>query len=103
MNDLTIHNRSGASIELTFEGRRGTYGFAAMSPERLRANADTSEQRANDELRRVRMLRAVANVLEAEEAARKAEASEQRRRRSAATRAHNADPFGFKALEAQAR
>lgn len=94
--NITIHQSWGSSWDVTFEGQRAQIsGTHLVTPEGMRMRADANEQHAQEELYRARRLRALAAVVEqqqTEEAARKAQ---QRKERSARTRAHKRDPFGF--------
>jgi hypothetical protein len=56
------------------------------------------EQAAVETVYRARRLRALATHVAAQRAAEASQARAQRNARAAATRAHNRDPYGFKAL-----
>lgn len=72
-------------------------GHHTDTPEHLRELADKEIARAEDILRRAAITLAIAEVREVEIARHEHEKAEQRKARAAATRAKNADPFGFKA------
>jgi TPP-dependent pyruvate/acetoin dehydrogenase alpha subunit len=71
--------------------------WLADTPAALRESAQKQKDRAMDTLRRAEEALAEADRWEAENAERAEAARLQRNARAAATRARNADPFGFKA------
>ena len=80
------------------DGRTSVVGFNTTDPDTLRARAVELEQRAARLLRAATDARTIADLEEQRRAQQEAEAAEQRNKRSAATRARNADPFGFNAF-----
>lgn len=93
-DDLTI-GRDRLGLVVTFEGRRSWPVSLDHDPANLRASAERLEAEAADRLYRARRARALADHFEIEQAQQAQAARRQRRERAAATRAHNADPFGF--------
>lgn len=95
---ITVEH-TGRGLEVTFEGRLAIMGGTDLaSPEAMLEAAQQLEQRATDAVYRARRLRALAAHVAAQRAAEAERAEAQRNARAAATRAHNRDPFGFKAL-----
>ena len=76
-------------------GQTSNVGFNTTDPATLRARADDLQERAARLLRAAADARAIADLEEVKRAQQAAEAAEQRNSRAAATRARNADPFGY--------
>lgn len=96
---VEIHSIKGTKVTFTQDGRPNSWdgSTAQASAEDLRKVATSHRERAADCLRRAEVMEAVAEVKENKAQEHAEAASKQRRERAAATRAHNADPFGFKA------
>lgn len=96
---ISIEHTGSDSFTIVREGgQTSLVGFNTTDPTTLRARADELQQRAARLLRAAADARAIADLEETRRAQQEAAASEQRNRRAAATRARNADPFGFNAF-----
>lgn len=93
--DVTI-GRDSRGPFVVFEGKTTWIGSVPKADD-LREQIESEEQRQMEAARRLRRDRAMLALLEANEAEADRLRREQRNERAAATRAHNADPFGFKA------
>ena len=76
-------------------GQTSNVEFNTTDPATLRSRADDLQERATRLLRAAADARAIADLEEVKRAQQAAEAAEQRNSRAAATRARNADPFGY--------
>lgn len=92
------HTGSDSYTIVRENGQTSLVGFNTTEPDALRARADELQERAARLLRAAADARAIADLEEVKRAQRAAEAAEQRNSRAAATRARNADPFGFNAF-----
>lgn len=98
-SNLTSFKRlSSERFEATFEGRYSTVGYRSANPTLLRELAANELRRAEDIAHRARLALAIADAVETEQSLAADMTAKQRRERSAATRAHNADPYGYDAL-----
>lgn len=77
------------------EGRKAWRSIGTADD--LRAEAIRYQQDAAEAAYRARRAAALASIATTKEAERKTAASTKRKRKAAATRAHNANPFGFPA------
>lgn len=95
---MTIR-REGSTL-FSIEREKGTalVDFNTDDPATLRERALEMRERAAHLLRLAGDAEAIADLEERVATERAAVAAEQRKTRAAATRARNADPFGFKAL-----
>lgn len=102
---MTIEILGIRGNELTFlrDGKRTTWtgSTATAKSGELRTEAAKMVERAEDLVLRAAVLRAAANFKDVQEVEAKAAANKQRNERAAATRARNADPFGFDAILAR--
>jgi len=98
---VTVESHMGNRTRWIQDGQpRETHGNAGDGLlEDLRAHVRREEVRIQEAIVRLARSEALLEWREREEAITKEMASIQRRTRSAATRAHNRDPFGFRAAE----
>lgn len=75
-------------------------GVDSRSPEEIREKAAKDLEDLKRNLRRIALALDIADCKEFGQAVAEQEAKEQRRSKAAATRAHNADPWGHKARAA---
>lgn len=99
--DLEIGAYEVGGLRVTFEGRTAWLGVMSGDPADMRDSAARLEAEAEDRLYRARRWRALADHYEAYRAEEKARRAAQRNARAAATRARNADPFGFGATSGE--
>lgn len=95
------HTGSDSYTIVRENGQTSLVGFNTTDPTTLRARADELQERAARLLRAAADARAIADLEEVKRAQHAAEAATQRNSRAAATRARNADPFGFNAFMAR--
>lgn len=98
MAEVMIGKHRAGGTEIVFEGRTMlTFDPNTQSLEDLEANAIALAERAAQAAYRARRAAAIVRLIKKQ----RAEEAEQKRlsrnAKAAATRAHNADPFGFKA------
>jgi len=96
-----ILNHTSNTVEFEVDGKRNKWvasSAAGSSAEDLRTLAHSNIDRAHDLLRRAAVQLALAEIKKAEAVEHAEAAAKQRRERAAATRAKNADPFGYNAI-----
>jgi len=99
---VEITKLTGTRVEFIQDGKANSWSgqTAGAAAADLRGMATLMTKRANELLDRAEVMNAVAEVKERQDTVNRSNAKTQRRERSAATRARNADPFGFEALRA---
>jgi hypothetical protein len=100
MSAPITYGQTSRGFEVTFEGR--TIITSRPTVAELRESIAQRAQRIEEETRRLRMLTALADAMEADQAVDAERKRTERNAKASATRARNADPFGFAAMEAQA-
>jgi hypothetical protein len=100
MNNLVIHGHNGGTVDFTLNGKR-TIGSIGTDLDKMRETIVSERKRALETLARMDRWQVVTDELDRQHVADKVARRLAANAKSAATRAHNKDPFGFEAMRAR--